>query len=116
MGISIGSDSNNFAETSMVNDNRKAESLKAALNNNSASDEDLMASCKSFESYMLEQVFKSMESTVQKSEDEENDDYMNQFGDMMYEQYAKDATDNQSLGLAQMLYESMKRNNGTVNQ
>jgi flagellar protein FlgJ len=109
MSLAIGSDSAYSAAASMATENSKADSLKANLNNSSSSDEDLMEACKSFESYMLEQVFKSMESTVQKSEDEENDDYMNQFGDMLYEQYAKDATENQSMGLAQMLYESMKR-------
>lgn len=113
MGISIGSNSPYAAEAGIVSDNSKADKLKEALNNSSASDKDLMDACKSFESYMLEQVFKSMESTVQKSEDEENNDYLNQFGDMQYEQYAKDATENQSIGLAQMLYESMKNN--TIN-
>jgi flagellar protein FlgJ len=35
---------------------------------------------------------------------------MEQFGDILYQEYAKSATENQELGLAQILYESMKRN------
>jgi Rod binding protein. len=110
MGVSIGSDLLSASTAGFVNNNSKADNLEAALKDSSVSDEKLMNSCKSFESYMLEQVFKNMEKTVPKSEEEENDDYMNQFGDMLYEQYAEDATENQNFGLAQMLYNSMKRN------
>lgn len=90
-------------------DNAKAESIKAALNKSNATDEELMEACKSFEAYLLEQVFKSMEKTVLKDEEKENDYLMN-FSDMLYEEYAKEATKAQGIGLAQMLYESMKRN------
>jgi Rod binding protein len=107
MDVSIGS---NSLYTATSDYNKKADSIKETLNNSSASDEDLMKACKNFESYMMEQVFKSMESTVPKSEEEENNDYMAQFGDKLYEEYANSATEGQSIGLAQMLYESMKRN------
>ena len=49
-----------------------------------------------------------MEKTVLKDE-EEDDPYLNQFGDILYEEYAKAATENEGIGLAKMLYESMKR-------
>lgn len=110
MSISIGTDSAYSTAASMASSNAKTDSIESTLNNKNSSDEDLMKACKSFESYMLEQVYKSMESTVPKSEDEENDDYLNQFGDMLYEQYANETTENQSTGLAQTLYDSMKRN------
>ena len=90
--------------------NTKADSIKNTLNNAESTDEELMDACKSFESYMLEQVFKGMKSTVPKSEEEESNDYMTQFGDMLYEEYAQSASEKESIGLAQMLYESMKRN------
>lgn len=108
MGISIGNNSGYAPSTDYSN--TKADQIKNSLSNGSATEEELMDACKSFESYMLEQVFKSMKSTVPKSEEEENNDYMSQFGDMLYEQYAESATEKQSIGLAQMLYESMKRN------
>lgn len=109
MGIEIGSNSFYAINAGMNQGKVKTDPLLETLKSNSASDEELMEACKSFESYMLEQVFKGMEKTIIKDEEKEND-YMAQFGDRLYEEYAKSVTDNQSLGLAQMLYESMKRN------
>lgn len=108
MSISIGSDSPYFAN--MLNNTGKADSITSTLTNGSASDEELMEACKGFESYLLEQVFKGMEKTVMKDEDEKENDYLTQFGDMLYEKYAEDTAENQSVGIAQMLYDSMKRN------
>ena len=108
MSISIGSDSSYYAN--MLNNTGKTDSITSTLSDGSASDEELMEACKSFESYLLEQVFKGMEKTVMKDDEEEENDYLAQFGDMLYEKYAEDATENQSIGIAQMLYESMKRN------
>lgn len=110
MDLSVGSSSLNTSAANMYSNNAKTDSIETTLKNSNSSDEQLLSSCKSFESYMMEQVFKSMESTVDKSEEEENDDYLNQFSDMLYEQYANDSTENQSVGIAQMLYDSMKRN------
>jgi flagellar protein FlgJ len=109
MSISIGSDSLYSASNNIVNNKAKTGNLEATLNNSSATDEELMAACKNFESYLMEQVFKGMEKTIPESEEEENP-YLAQFGDMRYEEYAEDVTENEGLGLAQMLYESMKRN------
>lgn len=110
MSMSIDSNNPYSSLAGLSNNSSKADRLEAELKNGNSSDEELMKACKSFESYLMEQVFKSMESTVDKSEEEENNDYLNQFGDMLYEKVAEDATDNQSIGLAQMLYDSMKRN------
>ncbi len=109
MNISIGSDADFLTNTNLLGDTARTDKLTEALNNKTASDEELMEACKSFESYLLEQVFKGMEKTILKDEEEEND-YMAQFGDKLYEEYAKQATESGSLGIAQMLYESMKRN------
>ena len=109
MSISIGSDSQYLLSNNVVNSKAKTENLEATLNNSSATDEELMAACKNFESYLMEQVFKGMQKTVPKSEEKENP-YLAQFGDRLYEEYAEDATENEGLGLAQVLYESMKRN------
>lgn len=108
MSISIGSDSPYFAN--MLSNTGKTDSITSTLTKSSASDEELMEACKGFESYLLEQVFKGMEKTVMKDEDEKKNDYLAQFGDMLYEKYAEDTAENQSIGIAQMLYDSMKRN------
>jgi flagellar protein FlgJ len=94
---------------SIVFNNAKADNIKAALNKSNATDEELMEACKSFEAYLLEQAFKGMEKTIIKDEENQNE-YLTQFSDSLYEEYAKEATKAQGIGLAQMLYESMKRN------
>lgn len=111
MGIEIGSNSLYSISAGMNQGKVKTDHMVETLNSNSASDEELMEACKSFETYLLEQVFKGMKKTIIKDEEKEND-YMAQFGDKIYEEYAKSATKSQGLGLAQMLYESMKRNQG----
>lgn len=114
MSISIGSE----LQYSMINDvgldKSKTSSLEEKLKSTSATDEELMEVCKSFESYMIERVMKGMEKTIP-GDDKENA-YMEMFGDMLYQEYAKSATENQELGLAQMLYESMKRNGQGLNK
>lgn len=111
MAISIGSDSIYTYTPGLASNQADTDALTSKLNNKNATDKDLMSACKSFESYLLEQVFKGMENTVDRQEDQGA--YMEQFGDMLYQQYAKSATENQSLGIAQMLYDSLKRNTGT---
>ncbi len=88
------------------------ENLQSAINSASSTstDDELMQVCKDFESYFVEQVFKAMEKMVPDS-DEEESDYMQMFGDTLTQEYAKNATEQgEGLGLAQMLYEQMKRN------
>ncbi len=88
------------------------EKLQSSINNTSSTstDDELMQVCKDFEAYFAEQVFKAMEKMVPKSEEDESD-YMQMFGDTLTQQYAKSATEQgDGLGLAQMLYEQMKRN------
>ena len=110
MSVSIGSDSQYFSTANTLSSTTKTDSITSTLNNNSASDEELMDACKSFESYMLEQVFKGMEKTVMKDDEEAKNDYLTQFGDMLYQNYAEKATESGNIGIAQMLYDSMKRN------
>ena len=77
-----------------------------------ASDDELMSACKEFESYFLEQMFKEMKKTVPKSEDTSaaTSSMLDYFEEELMQQYAKDATETETLGLAQMLFEQMKRN------
>lgn len=107
MSISVGTDANYYS--SVLGNTTKTDKITSTLNNSEATDEELMDACKSFESYLLEQVFKGMEKTVMKDEDEKENDYLVQFGDKLYEEYAEQTTESGSLGIAQMLYESMKR-------
>lgn len=113
MSISIGSDSIYAMTTENAKSSAKAASVETKLTgiSSDASDEELLEACKTFESYLVEQVISSMEKTIPKDEEDEGD-YESYFKDMLYKEYAQKITDNGELGLAQQLYESMKRNQG----
>lgn len=91
---------------------RLEEQLKAGYG--SASDEELMDACKQFEAYFLEQMFKAMQKTVPNYSTEgmtgSSSNLMDYYKEQMIQQVAADTTEQSSLGLAQMLYEQMKRN------
>ncbi|MFI3201703.1 MAG: rod-binding protein [Eubacteriales bacterium] len=86
-------------------------SLNTDVDYVNSTDEELMEACKGFEAYFLEQVFKEMWNTIPKAEGE--DSTMSQltdyFQENMIQELAKTSTDTNSLGMAQMLYEQMKR-------
>ena len=104
-----------YAQMQKSKNDSKAVGLQnklTGINSETASDEELMDVCKEFEAYLVEKVFDQMKDAMTDSEEEEND-YLNYFGDMMYQEYAKTIAENGELGLAQQLYESMKRNTVT---
>lgn len=80
-----------------------------------ATDEELMDACKEFEAYFMEQVMKEMIKTTKlDGEDESSNTMVDYFKDTAIADLAKESTEQNSLGLAQMLYEQMKRNTGSV--
>jgi flagellar protein FlgJ len=90
----------------------KTEKLSSSLSNiekGTASDEELMEACKEFETYLVEQVIKNTKSAMLDDEDSQGE-YMKMFGDRLNQSYAEMITETANLGIAQMLYESMKRN------
>ena len=85
-----------------------------------ASDDELMSVCKDFESYFVEQVLKSMEKMAKIDSDDEDSNLFSSMagigGTEMVSSYAKLMTDSnhgKGLGIAQTLYEQMKRNYST---
>lgn len=93
---------------------QSAAKLENKLNGNinKATDDELMDACKEFESYFLEQMFKAMMKTVPKNEDMSGSTstMVDFYKDEMMRELAADSTETNSLGLAQTLYEQMKRN------
>ena len=95
--------------------NNKTNALENSLNADlsKATDDELMSVCKEFEAYFLEQMFKSMKKMVpessmsQSASTKQLQDY---FEDEMVKTMAESATETSGLGLAQTLYEQMKRN------
>ena len=115
--------------------NQTTNSISNKLNStdfSKATDDELMEVCKDFESYFVEQMLKSMAkmSSVDGSNSdniyaslfgvtEDSDSGMNTlssyFGDELMSSMADKVVENQSgrgLGIAQTLYEQMKRNYG----
>ena len=113
--------------------NQTTNSISSKLNStdfSKATDDELMEVCKDFESYFVEQMLKSMAkmSSVDGSNSgniyaslfgvtEDSDSGMNTlssyFGDELMSSMADKVVENQSgkgLGIAQTLYEQMKRN------
>ncbi len=94
----------------------QASKLKNAVSADysKATDDELMDVCKQFESYFLEQVFKQMAKTVNLTGDGDRStsNLVDFFKDNTIAELATQSTETNSLGLAQMLYEQMKRNIG----
>lgn len=82
-----------------------------------ATDEELMNACKQFEAYFVEQLYKGMMKTIPKSEEASNytSTITDFYKDQMIQSIAEQTTEQSGLGLAQMLYEQMKRNYGMDN-
>ena len=97
-------------------DNVGAKKMQEAVSKDysGASDEELLDVCKQFEAYFMEQVFKQMEKTVIKDESSSGNTtaLVNYFKDSALQELTKTSTETQGLGIAQTLYEQMKRNYG----
>ena len=125
--------STSYADTYDKTSSQLSDKL-ASTDFSQASDDELMSVCKDFESYFVEQVLKSMEKMAKiDSEDEDSNLFTSMagiggtedtslntlgsyFGDEMVSSYAKLMTDSnqgKGLGIAQTLYEQMKRNYST---
>lgn len=113
--MDIGSINASYSDIYKTASNVSASKLENQLDTDyaKATDEELMDVCKQFEAYFLEQVFKGMMKTIpQSDENSSNSTMVDFFKDQMVQQIAADSTEQNSLGIAQMLYEQMKRNYG----
>ncbi|MCR5331829.1 MAG: hypothetical protein K6E62_11695 [Lachnospiraceae bacterium] len=117
MSISFNGDINsvmNDLNTSRAKASKAADlekSLSSLKNLNKASDAELMQACKSFEAYLVEQVMTKVKEAVVPSEENENK-YLTLFKGRLYEEYSNQIAENGELGIAQQLYEAMKRDYG----
>ena len=64
------------------------EGTLGSFDKTKATDDEMMNACKEFEAYMIEQVYKSMEKTIIKADEDENE-YETYFGDMRIQKYAQ---------------------------
>ena len=97
-------------------DNLSAKKLQDTVSKDyaKATDEELLDVCKQFEAYFMEQVFKQMEKTIIKDESSAGTStaLVDYFKDSALQELTKTSTETQGLGIAQALYEQMKRNYG----
>lgn len=111
---------NGIGDTYLTNYSTTAnDAISEQLSNqvqSAKSDEQMLDACKQFESYLIQQMFKSMEESAKVfSDDEEDDstDYVNMFQDNYLSTIADQMVKSgQGLGIAEQLYESMKNNSG----
>lgn len=89
-----------------------AENLKNKIaNSKDTTDEDLMKVCKEFEAYFTEQVYKEMLKTVPDSTTGSTSTLVDYFKDQAVTEIANRSVEqNGGTGLAQSLYEQMRRN------
>ena len=104
-----------YDTNSTMTDNSTSK-LEETLNSDlsKATEDELMDVCKDFEAYFTEQMFKAMQKMIPESE--EVSSYTRQIQDYYKEQrvqsFADQSANGDGLGIAQMLYEQMKRNYG----
>lgn len=110
--MQIGNSFPNNLRTDAVTDTKLkklSEDIKKA--DKDSTDEELMKACKSFEAYMLEQVMTKMEKMAHIDDEKEKDnEYVSMFKDHFIRDAAQMMVEHTDLGIAKMLYESMKRN------
>lgn len=112
--MDIGNLTNTYADLYKTQTSQTAEKLENQLGTDysKATDDELMDACKEFEAYFVEQMFKEMMKTIPESENTSSytTNLMDYYKDNLVQEIASASTEQNSLGLAQMLYEQMKRN------
>lgn len=76
-------------------------------------DKELMDACKEFEAYFIKQLLSEMKKTINESDEESlfsKSQSEKIFEDMLDDEYAKNASQGQGIGIAKMLYKQMSRN------
>lgn len=107
----------NYADTLTGTNGKGASSISSLQDKDlsKASEDELMEVCQEFESYFMEMIMKEMTKTTGlfgEDSNGSNSALVSYFKDSAIADLAKEATQQNSLGLAQTLYEQMKRNYG----
>lgn len=106
-----------YSDTYASAANQRASQLQNKISGadySRATDDELLDACKQFEAYFIEQMYKGMLKTIPESEETSNytSTIMDYYKDQMIQGMAEETSKQSGLGLAQMLYEQMKRNYG----
>ncbi|MFP3153666.1 rod-binding protein [Lachnospiraceae bacterium ZAX-1] len=117
MSISIDSLGNLGGYANGTTELSKANALEGTLSSDlsKATDDELMDVCREFEAYFTEQMFKAMQKMVPESDNEmsaSSKQLQDYYKEEMIKGYADTSAQGTGLGLAQTLFEQMKRNYG----
>lgn len=98
-------------------DTSSTSKLEETLNSDlsTATDDELMDVCKDFEAYFTEQMFKAMQKMIPESDTDMSSStrqLQDYYKEQMIQSMAEQSAEGEGLGIAQMLYEQMKRNYG----
>ncbi len=115
MSMNIDSLDKNYFANAAQNADRTAQQAKAAAGKDysGSTDEELMDVCKKFEAYFIEQVLKEVKKTVPDnslSNDGPTSSMVDFFMDSTIQKVSESLQEKQNLGLAQQMFEQMKRN------
>lgn len=98
-------------------DTSSTSKLEETLNSDlsTATDDELMEVCKDFEAYFTEQMLKAMQKMIPESSENMSSStrqLQDYYKEQMVQSLAEQSAEGEGLGIAQMLYEQMKRNYG----
>ncbi|MCH5267129.1 MAG: rod-binding protein [Lachnospiraceae bacterium] len=96
-----------YSQSMQSTSGASAQSALSAVNENTT-DEELMDACKGFESYFVQKIIEKARKMVE-SDEEDKDEYLEMFGDTLNQAYADKIVEGGGIGIAQQLYDSMKR-------
>ena len=98
----------------LTKQNMKADELRNTLNKtdySDADDEKLLDACKQFESgKTIEETAKLVDCIKSDDDSDPNQNLVDYFRENTLQELASTSTEKEGLGIAQMLYEQMKRN------
>ncbi len=108
----------NFVDTAASNAQAATSKAKSAVGKDysKATDEEMLDACKQFESYFIEQVLKEVEKTIPKNDslDTSTSNLVDYFKGNVIQEMAEGLQEKSgSRGLAQQMFEQMKRNYGS---
>lgn len=107
---------NALYDTNNTMTSTSANKLEDTLNSDlsKATEDELMDVCKDFEAYFTEQMLKAMQKMIPESENVSSSTRQLQdyYKEQMVQSLAEQSAQGEGLGIAQMLYEQMKRNYG----
>ncbi len=101
-------------QVNMEKEQAQTDAFAAALDSamKSADLAQMKKACDDFESYFISTLFKSMQSTVTAFTTEKKSPMESTFTDMLYDEYAKNATQSGGIGLSAFMLRQLAREQG----